>query len=65
MPISTECIEHTKAVTNTGYGKLKRAGRMWLAHRWAWTEANGPIPDGMVVIAGAFLSAPKDKETRR
>jgi hypothetical protein len=45
MPISTECIEHTKARTNTGYGKVKRSGRTWLAHRWAWTQANGPIPE--------------------
>jgi hypothetical protein len=23
---------------------------MWLEHRRAWTEANGPIPDGMFVL---------------
>jgi HNH endonuclease len=32
-----------------GYGRLKHQGRMWLAHRLAWTLKNGPIPKGMIL----------------
>jgi hypothetical protein len=24
-------------------------GKQWKAHRWTWTQAFGPIPDGMLV----------------
>ena len=34
---------------NMGYGVLYR-GRQWLAHRWAWTQANGEIPQGKIVM---------------
>jgi hypothetical protein len=33
-----------------GYGNLKVQGTWWLAHRFSWTVANGPIPDGMMVL---------------
>jgi hypothetical protein len=33
-----------------GYGKLGRGGKTWLAHRFAWTQENGPIPDGLHVL---------------
>jgi hypothetical protein len=29
-----------------GYGQVRFRQRTWLAHRWAWTIANGPIPPG-------------------
>jgi hypothetical protein len=29
-----------------GYGRVRFRQRTWLAHRWAWTIANGPIPTG-------------------
>jgi hypothetical protein len=29
-----------------GYGRVRFRQRTWLAHRWAWTIANGPIPSG-------------------
>jgi hypothetical protein len=35
------------------YGRVLVGGRdgvRWMAHRWSWTLANGPIPDGMVVM---------------
>lgn len=32
-----------------GYGHIKWQGRVWQAHRLAWTDANGPIPDGLHV----------------
>ena len=33
-----------------GYGRYRSCGRTFRAHRWAWTEANGPIPSGAVVM---------------
>jgi hypothetical protein len=33
-----------------GYGRLKRGGRMYGAHRVAWELMNGPIPDGLFVL---------------
>lgn len=33
--------------TRNGYGQLKVGGVSWMAHRYAYTELVGPIPDGM------------------
>jgi hypothetical protein len=33
-----------------GYGRLKRANRLYAAHRVAWEIANGPIPSGLHVL---------------
>ena len=30
-----------------GYGQVRFGRRTWLAHRWAWATAQGPIPPGM------------------
>ena len=46
----SNCIETTWGRTRDGYGKAMRDKRYWLAHRYAWTQANGPIPPGMVVM---------------
>lgn len=32
-----------------GYGKFKVLGKTWVASRYGWTLANGPIPDGLNV----------------
>jgi len=32
-----------------GYGNVYYRGRTLKAHRVAWIEANGPVPDGLVV----------------
>jgi hypothetical protein len=32
-----------------GYGCLWADGKKWLAHRWVWTQAHGPIPEGYFV----------------
>lgn len=45
----TACIETDWPRDSKGYGKARRAGRNWSAHRYAWTMANGPIPAGLVV----------------
>ena len=46
----SDCIEFAGTRTADGYGMLWVGGRQWGAHRWAWTQANGPIPDGMMVL---------------
>ena len=45
----SKCIEWTGA-RDPNYGNRKVDGVMWKAHRYAWAEANGPIPDGMMVL---------------
>lgn len=34
-------------LNNRGYGWVKRDGRRQLAHVWAYTEARGPVPEGL------------------
>lgn len=35
------------ALNASGYGKVTRGGRPWLAHRWYFTQQFGEIPVGM------------------
>ena len=44
------CILWTAAKNTRGYGVLFHHGRLQLAHRLAWLDANGPIPVGMCVL---------------
>ena len=52
----TPCIETTQGRHRQGYGQAiwKKSeggnGKTWKAHRRAWVEANGPIPDGLCVL---------------
>ena len=32
-----------------GYGQKWHDGKVWRAHRWAYTQAHGPIPKGQLV----------------
>jgi hypothetical protein len=43
------CILWTKGMDALGYGRLWVNGQCLLAHRWAWMQENGPIPEGMCV----------------
>lgn len=43
------CRLWTAHTIKGGYGRMRVAGRMALAHRVAWQAANGPIPDGLDV----------------
>jgi hypothetical protein len=40
----TGCWRWTGSVTRDGYGHLRVAGRMRMAHRYAWELLVGPIP---------------------
>ena len=44
------CIEWTGSRNPKGYGQKKVGGKTIFAHRWAWEQANGPIPDGLHVL---------------
>lgn len=43
------CIEWHRRLNRDGYGQLRHEGRTWLAHRLAYTQARGPIPDGLEI----------------
>ena len=47
--VTNGCVEWTAAKDKDGYGKIKVARRSVRAHRFAWEQANGPIPEGMKV----------------
>ena len=44
-----DCWEWTASGLKSGYGSFGVNGKMELAHRVAWTLANGEIPDGLCV----------------
>lgn len=44
------CAEWPGACNRNGYGRVSRLGKVWLAHRLAWTVENGPIPVGLFVL---------------
>lgn len=48
--LDTPCREWQGARNNRGYGKRTIGRRSYYAHRWAWIEAHGPIPDGLFVL---------------
>ena len=39
------CWHWRAAINGSGYPTITRQGRTWLAHRWMWTIAVGPIPE--------------------
>lgn len=45
----SECVIWAGARTN-GYGVVNVGGRIKRVHRLVWEEANGPIPDGLVIM---------------
>lgn len=45
----TNCIYFNRPLNGYGYGLVNINGRKIKAHRAAWIEANGPIPEGLVV----------------
>jgi hypothetical protein len=47
---STGCIEWAHNRDRHGYGRFHLDGRSVLAHRWAYEQANGAIPEGALVL---------------
>ena len=47
---NTGCHVWQRATNSFGHGALVFDGVQWLAHRLAWTLANGPIPKGKYVL---------------
>ena len=48
-----DCWEWQAAVDRDGYGVFSpdtSSNRQWRAHRWAWIEAGGTIPEGGLVL---------------
>lgn len=41
-----DCLVWTGALNNSGYGHIGSDGRVTRAHRYAWEQERGPIPDG-------------------
>lgn len=46
---SSDCLPFTGAQTTKGYGTVRVAGRTEYVHIVIWTEAYGPIEDGLTV----------------
>lgn len=44
-----ECLVWTGAKNSAGYGQIWTGHEHVLAHRYAWEQEHGPVPDGMVV----------------
>lgn len=44
-----DCLEWSKGRFDKGYGAVWHQGKLWRAHRLAWTLIHGPIPAGAVV----------------
>jgi hypothetical protein len=44
------CDEWVGAKTRKNYGTRRYKGKLWRAHRAAWDEQVGPIPDGLWVL---------------
>ena len=50
VPQDSGCHFWTGCVNTNGYGQMCGEGQTWSTHRYAWTQANGPIPPGMWVL---------------
>lgn len=49
-PIETPCVLWEGPTNAAGYGIVNKRTKRYRAHRVAWAEVNGPIPDGMIVM---------------
>lgn len=45
----SDCLAWVGAISRGGYGSFWADGKRVLAHRYAWTRANGEIPEGSEV----------------
>ena len=58
-----DCLVWTGTTDPNGYARISVSGRRVFAHRYAWEQANGPIPDGVEIDHPR--NRPEDKETLR
>lgn len=75
MKLAEPCVLWSGAIEKAGYGRRKVAGKMWMAHRYAYYVAHGDIPDGVVVDHLCFNRAcvevthlrllPREENSRR
>lgn len=49
MIVMTDCIKWDKYIRKSGYGVKIQNYKRLAAHRWAWEQVNGPIPEGFVI----------------
>jgi hypothetical protein len=49
VDLSTPCILWPKQKDKDGYGRITFKQRRLLAHRWAWEQQNGQIPNGLEI----------------
>ena len=49
MVLTEPCEPWAGAMEKTGYGRRKVAGKMWMAHRYAYFVEHGEIPEGLVI----------------
>lgn len=47
--MDSPCIEHKGKPRPNGYVRVTYKQKSWYAHRLAWTQQRGPIPDGLDV----------------
>jgi hypothetical protein len=45
----SDCIECPNKPRRDGYVQVRRGGKRYYAHRLAWIDKNGPIPDDILV----------------
>ena len=43
------CWVWLKSTSSSGYGQLTVKGKYWQTHRYAYTQAKGDIPDGLLL----------------
>jgi hypothetical protein len=43
------CWIWQRAIGTDGYGRVRRGGKLWRAHRWYYERHVGPIGDGLVL----------------
>ena len=47
--MNADCLLWEGCTNDAGYGEKRWHGKVWYVHRMVWTQAYGPIPDGMVI----------------
>ena len=47
--MTSDCVEFEGCKDSGGYGLKRKQGKLYKAHRLTWLEANGDIPDGLLV----------------